>query len=157
MPACQTPDVTTLPTDVHVTMLLCDHAAVAEGKLYLSGGGWTHIPPSPTPFAIALFIQVPWSLADRVVTFVLRLVGADGQPVMVSDEAGSRPLCVEGQINVGQTTSIRPGTMLPVPLAFNFPGLPLPAGERLVWQLEIDGRYREDWSLAFDVREAPIG
>ncbi len=145
--------MTTQPTDIQVTMLLCDHAAVAEGKLYVSGGGWTHITAAPTPFAIAMLIQVPWSMVDRAVPFVLTLVGADGQQVAVTDAAGQRPLQVEGQINVGRSADVRPGSMMPVPLAFNFPGLPLPAGERLVWQLEIEGSRRKEWSLAFDVRE----
>ena len=144
--------MTTPPTEVQVTMLLCDHAAVAEGKLYVSGGGWTHIGAAPAPFGIALLIHVPWSMGERVVPFLLRLVSADGQQVMVNDAAGQRPLQVEGQINVGHSADRLPGSMIPVPLAFNFPGLPLPAGQRLVWQLEIDGRSSEQWSLAFDVR-----
>lgn len=133
-------------------MMLCDHASVAEGKLYLSGGGWTHISAAPAPFAIALLVQVPWSMADRTVSFTLRLLGADGRPVMVGAGADSHPLQVDGQINVGQPVGVRPGSMVPVPLAFNFPGLPLPPGERLVWRLEIDGQAHDQWSLAFDVR-----
>lgn len=144
--------MTTLPNDVQVTMLLCDHAAVADGKLYLSGGGWTHIPASPVPFAIALLVQVPWSMGGQVVPFRLHLVSADGLPVMISDAAGQRPLQVEGQINVAHSSHQLPGSLLPVPLAFNFPGLPLPSGQRLVWQLEINGRASEKWSLPFDVQ-----
>jgi len=145
--------MTVLPTDVQVTMLLCDHASVAEGKLYVSGGGWTHISDSPSPFAIALLVNVPWSMADRDLPFTLRLLGADGHQAVVNDATGSRPLQVDGQISVGRPPGTLPGSMLPVPLAFNFPGLPLPPGERLVWRLEIDGRHHDDWALAFDVRD----
>ena len=34
---------------VKLTMLLCDHATVAEGKLYINGAGWSVTGPEPSP------------------------------------------------------------------------------------------------------------
>ncbi len=41
-------------------MMLCDAAAVADGKLYVHGGGWTHLwaPDTPTNMALAVLIAV---------------------------------------------------------------------------------------------------
>ncbi len=46
---------------VKVTMLLCDSAQVADGKLYVLGGGWSMTGPDPMPSAIALKIDVAWN------------------------------------------------------------------------------------------------
>jgi hypothetical protein len=59
-------------------MMLCDHAAVAEGKLFVSGGGWGLIGPAPSPSAIAILIEVPWDQTNRKVVFSLSLHSADG-------------------------------------------------------------------------------
>ena len=39
-------------------MLLCDSAQVADGKLYILGGGWSMTGPDPVPSAVALKIDV---------------------------------------------------------------------------------------------------
>ena len=41
------------------TLLLADSAQVAEGKLYIIGGGWTVIGLG-TPSAVAVYVSVPW-------------------------------------------------------------------------------------------------
>ena len=43
--------------------MLADAAQVAGGKLYVLGGGWSVL-YAPAPFAIALKIEVPWSVGD---------------------------------------------------------------------------------------------
>lgn len=50
------------PTELSVTMLLCDAAQAVGGKLFVLGAGWTQIlvPDVPTPMAIALRVLVPW-------------------------------------------------------------------------------------------------
>ena len=50
--------------DVKVTMLLCDAAQVADGKLFVLGGGWSLTGPDPMPSAIALKIDVGWHEAE---------------------------------------------------------------------------------------------
>ena len=55
-------------------MMLADHAQVADGKLFISGGGWSACPPGPTPCAVAVIFHVPWQETDEKVSFTLRLV-----------------------------------------------------------------------------------
>ena len=50
---------------MNVTMLLCDAAQVAYGKLYILGGGWSMTGPDPVPSAVALKIHVDWHEAER--------------------------------------------------------------------------------------------
>ena len=145
--------MTDLADPVRVTMLLCDHAAVAEGKLYVAGGGWTRIEPTPTPFGIAVLIEVPWTHTDRPLSFALSLVGEDGHGVLIEEAQAKRGMRIDGQVQVARPAGVRPGTAIPVPLAFSIPGMPLPAGQRLVWELSIGGETHEDWRLAFDVRD----
>jgi len=137
--------------DFHVTMLLCDHVNVAEGKLYINGGGWTLTGPSPTPMGIALLIGVPWNSAGGEVHFRLRLVMTDGQPVTAS--AGANPIEIEGNVHVASPEGMSLGAHLDVPLAINFPALDLPAGQRLIWELELNGSRHTDWRLPFHTRE----
>ena len=42
---------------MNVTMLLADSAQVADGKLYVLGGGWSLTGPDPTPSAVAIKLE----------------------------------------------------------------------------------------------------
>ncbi len=135
--------------DFNVTMLLCDHVTVAEGKLYVNGGGWTLTGPNPTPMGIALLIGVPWSSAGSDVHFRLSLVMTDGQAVAAP---GGGPVAIEGNVHVNSPEGMSPGAHLDVPLAINFPPIELPAGQRLIWELELNGSRHSDWRLPFHTR-----
>jgi hypothetical protein len=143
-------------TGVRVTMLLADAAQAAEGKLYVLGGGWSVTGPDPSPFAIAMLIQIPWDQANVRHLIRLELLDSDGHPVTGTNTDGNvGPIAVEGQVEVGRPPGVRPGTPLDVPLAMNFGPMPLPPGERFVWQLSVNGRTDEDWRLSFSTRRAP--
>ena len=43
---------------MRVTMMLADHAQVADGKLFISGGGWSYSGPGHTPCAVAVIFHV---------------------------------------------------------------------------------------------------
>jgi hypothetical protein len=136
-----------------VTMMLADHAQVADGKLFISGGGWNVTGPGPVPFAIALYIEVPWDRTNTKHTFKLELLDADGEPVTVETPEGTQPILGEGEFEVGRPTGMKPGTPVAIPLAFGFQSPPpLPPGGRYVWQLHIDGETDEDWRLTFSTR-----
>ncbi len=134
--------------DVDVTMLLADAAQVAEGKLYVLGGGITSIGPDPQPLAIALLLSVPWDRANIPHDWRLDLVDEDGRSV----EVGGHPVAVAGRFEAGRPAGVRPGTALTVPVAIGFNGLPVQAGRRYRWQLAIDGTTRPSWQVAFTVR-----
>lgn len=136
-----------------VTMMLADHAAAADGKLYINGGGWTITGPDPSPSAIALLIDVPWDQTNRRHDLRLELVDADGQPVMVATPEGDqKPAQLLGAFEIGRPPGVTPGTPLAMPLALNIGPIPLPPGQRLRWNLYIDDLTREDWALSFTTR-----
>src|SRR5438876_10546107 len=67
-----------------VTMMLADAAQAVNGKIYIMGGGWSVMRPEPTPYAIALKVEVPWDETNKLHTLVLRLHDDDGRPVRVA-------------------------------------------------------------------------
>jgi hypothetical protein len=60
-----------------------DHADVVGGKLYINGGGWNVTGPQPSPFAIAMLIEVPWDQTKTKHRVLLELLDADGNEVAV--------------------------------------------------------------------------
>ena len=134
------------------TILLCDAAQAMEGKLYLLGAGWNSISPTPVPFAIALLIDVAWDEADRGHRWELRLLDSDGHAVVPT--GAHEPITVGGDFEVGRPAGLPEGSALRMPVAISFGPVALPAGERFVWELIIDGEHDEAWSAPFDVRPA---
>lgn len=138
-------------------MLLCDAAQVADGKLYVLGGGWSITGPDPTPSAIAVKLEVPWSEADQAHHWELFLVDADGREVTIEAPDGTKqPIEIRGDFQVGKPAEIPEGSPIDLPLAFNLGPLPLAAGTRYTWRLVIDGHTEESWTLGFTTRpQAP--
>ena len=136
-------------------MLLCDYVAVAEGKLYVSGAGWTVVGPDPATTGIAVLMEVPWDQTNRSIRFRLRLLHEDGHPVMQPSPIGAQPVELGTDVEVGRPAGVVAGTALPVPLAINLPPMPLPPGQGYYWEAEIDGNQAEDWRLSFRTRGAP--
>jgi len=132
-------------------MLLAESAQVADSKLFILGGGIALIAATPSPLAVAMKIDVPWDRADRRHEWTLELLDADGTPVLMGD----RPVIVSGTFEVGRSEQLQPGTPLPMPLAVNFSGLVLAAGQRFAWRLVIDGDTEPDWQAAFTVGPEP--
>lgn len=142
------PAVSDPPAGLRVTMLLADSAQVADHKLFVLGGGITVMGPRPQPMAVAVRIEVPWDRANVSHDWRLELLDEDGRPVL----AGERPLLVAGRFEAGRPAGIRPGTPLSVPLAINFPALPVSGGCSYTWQLSIDETTHFDWQASFYVK-----
>jgi hypothetical protein len=136
------------PPAVRVTMLLADSAQVADGKLYILGGGITAIGPRPQPMGVAIRIEVPWDRANVAHQWRIDLLDEDGHPLMVRD----KPLIVHGRFEAGRPAGLKPGTPLSVPLAINFPTIPAQQGKSYTWQLSIDGATQVDWRQSFHMR-----
>src|SRR5215211_18202 len=117
-----------------VTIILCDAVQVADGKLYVLGGGWTHFyaPNTPAQMALGVIIAIPWNRANEKHIIEAVLVTADGEPVEIDGE----PVMAGGELEVGRPPGLRPGTWLNAPLPFNFPGIVLDIGD-YVWELRI--------------------
>lgn len=140
---------------MRVTMMLCDAAQVADGKLFVLGGGWSLTGPDPMPSAIAMKIDVGWYEADRAHHWELYLEDADGRPVMIETPEGSQPVEVRGEFNVTRPQTVPEGTPIDVALAVNIGPLPLAPGNRFIWKLSIDGDSDEQWALGFTTRPRP--
>ena len=138
---------------MRVTMLLCDHAQVADGKLFISGGGWTVTTAGGAPMGVAVLIEVPWDRTNRDITFSLELRDGDGNAVLAQQPGGGpAPISLAGDFQVGRPPGIAPGSSLAVPLAVNLPPPPLEPNKRYMWVLELDGVTSTDWSLPFATR-----
>jgi len=111
-------------------MILCDSAQVADGKLYILGGGWSLTGPDPAPSAIAMKLEIDWNEADSPHHWELYLEDADGHPVLVPG----------------------PDSPIDLPLAVSVGPLPLEAGTRYAWRLVMDGEGSPDWALSFTTR-----
>jgi hypothetical protein len=130
-------------------LMLADHVAVAGGKFYISGGGWTVRPAQPIQWALALEMRVPWHDNNRRFRFALDLVDADGQPVSNDTPAGSEPVRGEGEFTATAGPGLKPGSELIGLVPMNLPPLPLPPGQQFEWKLTIDGQTREEWRVGF--------
>jgi hypothetical protein len=120
-------------------MMLCDAAQVADGKLYILGGGWSMTGPEPVPSAVALKIDVDWGEVERPHHWELFLEDADGQPVMVETPEGAQPVEVRGEFTVTHPPGVPEGSPIDVALAVNMGPIPLRPGTRFTWRLVIDG------------------
>jgi hypothetical protein len=133
-------------------MMLCDHAQVAGGKLFISGGGWSATDTPTAATAIALIISVPWDRTNSKIQFALTLIDQDGRPVSQMGPLGMAPVRVEGQFEVGRPAGIKPGTAIDVPLAFNVQSMVLDPDARYTWELTLDGEQDDSWTLSFATR-----
>lgn len=130
--------------------LLCDYAEVADGKLFILGGGWSICGPGPFTHALAIKIGVPWDLANRRHKLQAILKDEDGQEVRIGEPPSE--IKFEGEIEVGRPAGLPAGSYLDVPLAVNFGPLELPPGRGYIWEIGIDGS--EGVELRFRTRPA---
>jgi hypothetical protein len=131
-------------------MLLADHAQVADGKLYVNGGGWSIVDANPPPYSIVLILLVPWDRAGAPLEFRLTLVDEDGHVVRTGSEG--RELRFAGRIEVARPPAHRAGVPLDLPMVIGVPPVPLQPAARYTWMLEVDGQSRDDWRLSFSTR-----
>ena len=132
---------------IKAQFMLCDHAQVAEGKLFISGGGVTRIRgPVPRGFSVAALVQIPWARANEPIAVSFDLVDQDGRQVVLDE----RKVTWAGKVEVGRPVGVPPGTPLDWPVVFPA-DVPVPPG-RYTWVLSIDGRTREDWQQSFTVQ-----
>lgn len=130
------------------TALLCDHAQVREGLLFVLAGGITriHRPTFPAHFGagLALVLELDSLEARRPHQFELVVIGEDG------DEVAR----VEAEITVGELASVHPGENVQVPLAVDMHLTVLPAHGAYELRVYVDGEHRRTiqfWAETADV------
>ena len=136
---------------MRATMLLADHAQVADGKLFISGAGWSTCGPGPTPCAVAVIFHIPWQETDQKVSFALRLIDEDGRAVMQPGATDGLPVQVNGHFEAHRPPAITPGMEINVPVSFNIV-LHLEPSTRYSWVLDVDGHADDSWRLSFETR-----
>ena len=137
-------------------MILADSAQVADGKLYILGGGWSITGPDPVPSAIALKLEVDWHEADISHHWELFLEDADGQLVTFDTPEGPQTIEVRGDFAATAPPGVPVGTPVDVPIAVNFGPIPLAAGSRFTWRLTVDGETLPGATASFTTRPAPV-
>lgn len=120
-----------------LTILLCDAAQVADGKLFILGGGWTLTGPGPFVHGLAMKLEVPWGQANRPHKIEASLHDEDGQVVALGDPP--TPVGFETEFEVGRPPGIVEGTRLDLPFAVNLGAIELPPGRGYVWSIRISG------------------
>jgi hypothetical protein len=122
---------------MRLSVVLCDAAQAAEGKLYVLGGGWTHaVGGQPMSCALAVVAAVPWGDANRQHHFAVSLKDLDGNPITQQTPMGEQEVGNEGQFEVGRPAGIKAGSDLNAVLVFKFAGLQLEPGG-YVWELTV--------------------
>jgi hypothetical protein len=135
---------------LRATMMLADHAQVADGKLFISGGGWS-VCARQAPCAVAVLFHVPWQETGQRIAFALRLLDEDGRPVVQPGAKDKLPIQVNGHFTARRSPEMTPGTEVTVPLSFNTV-LDLAPDARYTWVLEVDGQADDSWRLPFATR-----
>jgi hypothetical protein len=139
---------------MNVTMMLADAVQVADGKLFILGGGWDITGPQPTPAGVAIRYEVQPSEFDVSHHWELFLEDADGQLIMLDTPEGPQSIEVRGDFTASTPVGAAAGTPSIVPIAINFGPIPLPAGQRFTWRLVVDGESLAGSTVSFSTRPA---
>jgi len=136
-------------------MLIADSAQVADGKLFILGGGWSVTGPDPTPSAVAIKVSVDSHEFNVAHHWELFLEDADGQPVSVDTPEGSTVIEVRGDFSANAPEGVPVGTPVDVPIAVNFGPIPLVGNARYTWRFVIDGDTLPGGLVSFTTRPHP--
>lgn len=133
---------------MELDVMLCDHAQVAGGKLFISGANIDRMAaPAGTPapyvlnFAAAGIVRVPWQATNAEHTLSFRFVTQDGQPPQLAEglATGSDGIGGVMRFNLGRPPQLASGDEQMLPFAFNLQGLPLATPGRFVLVFSLDG------------------
>ena len=133
-------------------MLLADSAQVADGKLYILGGGWSVTGPDPVPSAVAVKVGVDSHEFATNHHWELFLEDADGRLVQFDTPEGTQGIEVRGDFSATEPEGVPAGTPVDVPIAVNFGPIPLAPGSRFTWRMVIDGESLPGAMVSFTTR-----
>lgn len=125
--------------------LLVDSAQVANGKLFILGGGWARLTSSQIPvtrtFETAIRVVVPWTETNRPHALELQVENEDGQALLETP--------VKAEIRVGRPAQLKDGTDQVVPLALRVGPVTLEREGRYALIIRCEGE--ETARTAFDL------
>ncbi|MEV0173262.1 hypothetical protein AB0I00_19365 [Streptomyces sp. NPDC050803] len=128
---------------MRANMMLCNAAERLDNGLMNMEGAGRSVFPSPTPeSALAIKLEIPWSMANTPLQMELDLVNADGRKLggVTGEYDGANPL-----------PETPPGVPLDSTLVVPLPSFSLVPG-RYAWQLKISDEHPEGGYLGFTVR-----
>jgi hypothetical protein len=144
-----------------VVAMTADSVVVAEGKLFVQGGGWDQINalqlPSRHPrVGIGVLIRVPYTETNVQHAFELRLEDPDGKEVSLGDAPpgttkDGKVRRVGGQFTVGRPPMLGAGDEQIVPIAVNLDGLTFTATGTYRVVIAIDGKDNETLPFRINV------
>ncbi len=141
------------PTDqvIRTHLFLAESAQVAEGKLFVLGGGIRgNAMPQPgltMIMAIAGSMDIPWGEHNKDHTLKVNIEDEEGAPYTVIGPVGnSTPLSITAQFRTGAPPQLPRGAAAAVPFAVQFP-LPILKQGTLLFRVSVDGRPTQN--LAF--------
>jgi hypothetical protein len=148
-----------------VNAVLCDSAVVAEGKLYMQGGGWNLLGTQRFPFnqpriSLAAVVSVPYTMTNQNHSLEIKLETEDHKPVPLGppvekDGEIHRPSQINAQFNIGRPPILQPGDSQVVPFAVNIDQLQFDSPSAYSFVFSIDGT--EIQRLSFRVLGPPGG
>ncbi len=125
--------------------LLVDSAQVANGKLFILGGGWARLTTTQIPvtrtFETAVRVVVPWTETNRPHPLELQIENEDGQALLETP--------VKAEIRVGRPAQLKDGTDQVVPLALRVSPVTLEREGRYALTIRYEGE--ETARTAFDL------
>lgn len=118
--------------------MLCDHAVVADGKLYIHGGGWSTAAIPNMTSGLAILLHVGWAETNQKQELRVSLKDDDGVDMTQPNPVGGEDAIAFGiEFEVGRPPGIAHGSELTLPFAANFPPLPLAAGKGYCWTVAV--------------------
>lgn len=133
------------------SLILANHVEAADGRLYISGGGWS-ILHRPVPqgggqalshLGVAVIIAVPWHQTNLKHNLIIEL----------RDEDANVLAHVAASINVGRPAGLRPGTIQYANVGLSMDTIfPHPGGYEVVARIEgLEGSERRWTFLVQDI------
>jgi hypothetical protein len=134
---------------INATLMLCDFAQVAEGKLFIAGGGWSYT--NRLHGYVACLLRIPWVDLQRSIAGSLTLVDEAGSEVIGPSEE-----VVRSGFDLKVAANAKADRTIPLdaPMAIPLPIVDLPMGRyKLIFVL--DGERLPQCDLPFQITEQP--
>jgi hypothetical protein len=135
---------------MRVVAFLADSVVVAEGKLYVHGGGWDQLTTPQLParhprIGVGVLIRVPYNETNSQHQFELRLEDPDGKALPLGDAlpgttADGKVRRIGSGFVVGRPPTLGAGDEQNVPIAANIDGLVFDSAGTHRFVLTIDGQ-----------------
>jgi hypothetical protein len=136
---------------IRVMLLQCHHAEVSEGRLYISGGGWT-TRKGAGPWALAIKVEADLQEVPQSDKLRIECLTREGQPMGYAD--GGDPIIIEFKLDQPAWDMSSPdktlaeimGAVVLLPNAMT-PG-------KYMWRVSWGDEHRPEWDFMFTAEEA---